>query len=193
MEPTAKPKSPFKPKRTQADRLIDLRIIAQLAVRGYTMAEITLDLNSRRPYTLSRAQVYNDFHVLEEEWSKRANQSFAKLKNQELAKLDAVEAEAWTCWEASKAQGNDKAEARFLAVILNVSDRRQKLLGIAAPQTVKTEITGPAGGAIPVAVQEVAPALTAERKKELIAKYASVTAALPALAPTSESQADAEA
>jgi len=70
--------------------------VAELYLRGQTQWQIAhaMDVN--------QAQISRDLKVIRREWLNSAVQDFDARKAQELAKIDAVEAEAWAAWRRSQ-------------------------------------------------------------------------------------------
>ena len=132
-------------KRSAAQRAADLEFIEGHVLRGRTPAEIAALLSNERPYTLSRQMIAYDIAELKQRWTEAAVESFGLAQAKALRKLDEVEREAWSQYERSKADGNTAC----LKHILEVHDRRVRLLGLGAP--ARSEISGPEGG--PIAVE----------------------------------------
>ncbi len=118
-------------------------------------------------YTISLKMVYYDLQQCLVEWKRERLDKIDDYVTQELKKLDKIEAELWDAWEKSKT-GREKIKKRtnrgrpiktdamdgydetaieisagnprFLDLLLNVQQRRAKMLGFDAP--VKIEIPG---------------------------------------------------
>lgn len=124
--------------------------VAALALRGITnQFDICerLGMDRSQNSTISR-----DLKAIREEWKQSAVRDFDEAKGKELARLDAVEREAWEAWERSKVQRettrtkrrtgdtlSDEAELkkesrdgdpRFLAMVIDCVDKRCELLGL---------------------------------------------------------------
>lgn len=135
------------------ERLRHQEIIAREYLKGRLQAEIAADL------VLSLATVKRDLAKVRQGWLDSALRDFDALKAEQLAKIDAVEAEAWTMWarscerrvrtstqeiEASRYPGCNKrtddeqgaGEPRYLQIALQCVERRSKLLGLDAPQKI---------------------------------------------------------
>ncbi|MCB1686878.1 MAG: hypothetical protein KDI33_00215 [Halioglobus sp.] len=135
------------------ERLRHQEIIAREYLKGRLQAEIAADLG------LSLATVKRDLAKMRERWLESSLRDFDALKAEQLAKIDTVEAEAWTMWARScerqvrtatqdigasrfpglnkrtdEEQGN--GEPRYLQIALQCIERRSKLLGLDAPQKV---------------------------------------------------------
>jgi hypothetical protein len=70
--------------------------VAEMYLRGQTQWQIAHQMG------VNQAQISRDLKVIRREWLNSAVQDFDARKAQELAKIDAVEAEAWTAWKRSQ-------------------------------------------------------------------------------------------
>lgn len=155
------------PKRSAAQRAADLAFIETHVVRGKTQAEIVELLAAVRTYRISRAQVSYDVAKLKELWIAGAVESHRMAVAIETRKLDAVEGEAWASWEESKAS-EAGANASFMKQVLDVHDRRVKLMGLSAPS--RHELSGPAGGVIAIETRDAQP-IDSATKHALFARH----------------------
>lgn len=170
-------KPPGYNKRSEEQRIYDVRFCADLFLRGYSYREIAdalnRDLSARGVgYTISFQMVYYDLQQCLIEWKRDRLETIDEYVTQELRKLDKVEVELWEAWERSKTgklreknrqnakprkvlEDGDNPEyygyeetttetsagnPRFLDLLLNVQQRRAKMLGFDAP--IKVEIPG---------------------------------------------------
>lgn len=164
-------------KRSEEQRIYDIRFCADLFLRGYSYREIAdalnRDLSARGVgYTISFQMVYYDLQQCLIEWKRERLDTIDEYVTQELRKLDKMEVELWEAWERSKTgktreknrqnakprkvlEDGDNPEyygyeetttetsagnPRFLDLLLNVQQRRAKMLGFDAP--IKIEIPG---------------------------------------------------
>lgn len=124
--------------------------VAARYLRGEYQSQIAYDLG------LTQAQISLDLKAIRAEWLKSSLRDFDALKSEQLAKIDAAEAEAWAAWERSKivreitvTEATDGAlpsrkatmrkeaqvgDPRFLERILKCVEQRCALLGLNAPQ-----------------------------------------------------------
>lgn len=170
-------KPPGYNKRSEEQRIYDVRFCADLFLRGYSYREIAdalnRDLSARGVgYTISFQMVYYDLQQCLIEWKRERLETIDEYVTQELRKLDKMEVELWEAWERSKTgklreknrqnakprkvlEDGDNPEyygyeetttetsagnPRFLDLLLNVQQRRAKMLGFDAP--IKIEIPG---------------------------------------------------
>lgn len=164
-------------KRSEEQRIYDIRFCADLFLRGYSYREIAdalnRDLSARgMGYTITFQMVYYDLQQCLIEWKRERLDTIDEYVTQELRKLDKMEVELWEAWERSKTgktreknrqnakprkvlEDGDNPEyygyeetttetsagnPRFLDLLLNVQQRRAKMLGFDAP--IKVEIPG---------------------------------------------------
>lgn len=164
-------------KRTEEQRVYDVKFCSDLFLRGYSYREIAdalnRDLSARGVgYTISFAMVYYDMRQCLIEWKRERLDNIDEYVTQELRKLDKMEQQAWEAWEVSKTgkqrtkektnRGRPKktdstdgepdygydettvetsaGNPRFLDLLLNIQQRRAKMLGFDAP--LKVEIPG---------------------------------------------------
>lgn len=117
---------------------------------------------------LSYETVKRENRIVELEWKARAQEAIDQVKANELAKLDRLELEVWTEWQRSKADyqkrivedrpptvtgqsgryarietGASCGDPRYINLLLNIQERRARLLGLDAPN--KTALTDPTG------------------------------------------------
>lgn len=122
--------------------------VAARYIRGEYQSTIARDLG------LTQAQISYDLKAIRAEWLQSTLRDFDALKGEQLAKVDAVETEAWAAWERSKqarevtiteaSEGTrpgrkatmrkegQAGDPRFLAEIGKCVDRRCAILGIGA-------------------------------------------------------------
>lgn len=164
-------------KRSEEQRIYDIRFCSDLFLRGYSYREIAdalnRDLSARgMGYTITFQMVYYDLQQCLIEWKRERLDNIDDYVTQELRKLDKMEVELWEAWERSKTgktreknrqnakprkvlEDGDNPEyygyeetttetsagnPRFLDLLLNVQQRRAKMLGFDAP--IKVEIPG---------------------------------------------------
>lgn len=124
------------------------REVAQRYLRGERQSSIA------QFFAVSQAQISMDLKAIHAEWLNRVLQDFSTAKAEELAKLDAIEREAWDAWQRSQSEAEvtsqsltmpDKrkvsvqrktqvGDARYLEVVLQCIQRRCALLGLDAPR-----------------------------------------------------------
>jgi hypothetical protein len=171
---------------TEFERANQLAQIAMMYVRGDSQWSIA------KHFGLSQQQISVDLKSLEQEWRQSALRDFDDLRGVQLAKIDELEREYWTAWEKSKkpitktrqeatpkrnrATGEsvptpDKiikevresvGDPRWLDGVHKCIERRCKLLGLDAPQTVDIRLEQEKIAAEVAAMYDVDP-------KELIA------------------------
>lgn len=128
-------------KRTKHQILADRTWVVAQRIRGMTLLQIGTEfVGLKRPYTLSRNQLGNDWEAVAAEWREARLDSADIIIKQELAGLYLLENELWRAWDDSKKQG--LPDASYSAGILAVKAQRQKLLGL-CPE--KVELSGPQG------------------------------------------------
>jgi len=143
-------------RRSTAELTRDRRRIADLYLAGWTQAAIGEEIG------LSQQTVSLDLKALQREWLASSLIDFDTAKSKELAKVDRLEREYWTAWEASKLDKEtqvtekvssnedlrNKAQIRregqvgnpsFLSGVQWCIERRCKILGIDAP--TKQDVT----------------------------------------------------
>lgn len=151
-------------KRSEEQRAYDLKFCADMFLRGYPYRDIADALNKDLAergmnYTISFQTVYYDLRQCMIEWKRERLDSIDEYITHELRKLDRMEQQAWEAWEMSK-NGKTKEKSRtgdrngynetstettagnprYLDVLLNIQQRRAKMLGFDSP--VKIEIPG---------------------------------------------------
>ena len=142
--------------------------VARLYLEGWTQA----DIGAQRG--LSRQQIGYDLEAVRQEWLQSSLVDFNAKKAEELARIDKLEREYWSAWEASKqerqtstteqttgAEGerlkaairktDQTGDPRYLAGVERCIEQRCKLLGLNAP--TETRLTGQGGGPIRTAAE----------------------------------------
>lgn len=161
-------------KRTRQQRVFDLEFIQNHHIRGRTVRQIAELLAAERPYSVTFQQIHYDLKKIEAEWRERYSAKADAVRRKELAGLDTQEAELWKAWDKSKEEAEKKTveqtkggigpggprsratvtkegqtgDPAYMRLILDVRDRRSKLLGLDA--ATKQEHSGPMGGPIPM-------------------------------------------
>ena len=165
-------------KRTPDQVMRDQAKIAERYLKGFKMIEIAEELK------LSMNQIKYDLREIRKRWRQSSVRDFDAHREEQLARLDLLEARAWHELERSSAdywkrtvgetaQGDiDKEETgvqtgdpRYMTVILNIIERRSKLLGLDAP--TKLAPTNPDGDE---PYKQIAPDEIDARIHELLAK-----------------------
>lgn len=96
--------------RTIAQREADISVIERLFLRGLTFGEITSRLIEQRhsegleDYTISKEMVMVDSKEIVHRWQQSALKDADAWFNQQMLKLDRLEAEYWDAWDRSKAR-----------------------------------------------------------------------------------------
>lgn len=169
MEEIRKRAKPRMCKRTKEQIEFDRAFCADLFLRGYPYREIAKRLNEdlakrQMEYRLTESMVYYDIQQLLVAWKRDQLESIDQYVTAELQKLDKMEVEAWNAWELSKQKktknktkkaGNGlmgrqimteeatettSGNPRYLDLLLNIQQRRAKMLGFDAP--IKIDIPG---------------------------------------------------
>lgn len=160
--------------RTKAQLEIDLALMARLSLEGKTHRQIAILITERGPYPLSHSQVTRDMKKVVGRWKAESIIDIDQLKQRELKGLEHQESECWDAWNKSKedavtksakktrpSAGTSKEEVAtkqeaqcgdpaFQRLILDIREKRAKILGLNAPE--RTELSGPNGG--PIAVEK---------------------------------------
>lgn len=130
-------------KRTDEQKESDRAIIADLFLQGYTYRAIAEKLNEhlkkkKAGYTISFQQVAVDCKYIMDQWKSEQFTRMDQYVTAEVEKLSKIESEAWNAWQKTNESG--KPNAKFLDVVLNVQQRRAKLMGYDAPE--KLDVSG---------------------------------------------------
>jgi len=123
--------------------------VAELFLQGWNQDAIGRELS------ISQPQVAGDLKKVNESWRESAIRDFDEARNQELARIQRLEREAWAAWERSQqpsqsATVNGEAgsqtarrtvkhqhgDARFLDIVLRCIEARRQLLGLDAPAKI---------------------------------------------------------
>lgn len=151
--------------RTKTEKAHHREQIAAMRLRHVKTADIAAALG------ISDATVKRELRKVEAEWLAASQEAIDQIKARELQKLDMLEAEALSQWERSKKDyqkrvvedrpaagkgnpgrfakietGEQTGDPRYLQVLLQIQDRRAKLIGADAPQKIAP--TNPDGTAL---------------------------------------------
>lgn len=136
---------------------------AAIEQRRERVARLYCSGKSQRAVALAvgvcQTTVASDLQEIRKQWLSDAKMNFAERQAQELAKIDAVESEAWDAWERTKAEAAGEpipeqepeavgpkkrvrvlgftGEEKYLALVLRCVERRCRMLGLDAPDTLK--------------------------------------------------------
>jgi hypothetical protein len=148
-------------KRSKTQRALDLEKVAKLRLMHRTNMEIAAELG------VCERTIQRDLRKIEAQWQEAAAQDIGAIKARELAKLDALEAEAAAAWQRSKQENQKRiveerpgiggkasrvarietsqgtGDPRYLTTILSIMERRARLIGADAP--AKHALTDPTG------------------------------------------------
>lgn len=138
------------PKFTKAQREANLLKVSDLYLTGKTQAHIAGVIGCSQP------QVSAYLRKLYKRWQDAATINIDHLKARELARLDKIEAEAWSAWERSQADAETETtstfdgkatstlkregqvgDPRFLDIVNKCIAQRCKIIGIEAPQKIE--------------------------------------------------------
>jgi hypothetical protein len=149
------PVSKHCPKRTPAQRLHDLEIIAELTLQHVKQTVIAQQLN------LSQQTISRDLQEVKRRWLQKATVSFDEHVAHEIAKLEILEREYWAGWKRSQQprklvtvrektdatpgekearEGMRDGNPRFLEGVLFVMERKARLLGLDKPARINGTI-----------------------------------------------------
>ena len=167
-------KSKHKPKRTPAQRELDLLAIVSFLKEGLSAQEIMDEINEdpSRKYQLTLGIIYRDIGEVRKGLGKLTEDQAQEMKGLELSDIQWIIKQAKGSWEKSK-KGSKRTrtkktesgrrrpqteamvetidkpgDPKFLDVILKAMERRAKLLGTDSPS--QHQVTGPDGGPIPL-------------------------------------------
>lgn len=115
-------------KRTPGQRDDDRDEVAALLVQGRSIREITEQLNTTRPYRLSRQQVAKDADAVREDFRAAMSQRREDVLAETWAKLLRLEREGWRAWNDSTKGG--RSDPRFLRLILDAVAMQTRLTGL---------------------------------------------------------------
>ena len=151
------------PKRTEFEREAQLVEIKDLYLRGETQMSIAAKFN------LSQSQISRDISTLHRRWRESSLIDINEAKQRELERLDALEREYWTAWEASKGEQQrstagktgdvsraqivkfeSAGDPRFLAGVQWCVEQRCKILGLYAP--LRSEVAATIDGELHVSI-----------------------------------------
>jgi len=105
--------------RTEFQRKQDLSTTAQLYLARKTQTEIAAVIG------VSQRQISYDLKAIEKEWFESSMVDLDERKAEELARLDAVEAECWAAWERSK-QNKERRSVTRTQEKIEPTDKRRK-------------------------------------------------------------------
>ena len=145
------------PKKGKLQRVADQQGIVSLYLKQKSHREIAQTLNVSVQY------VGRQLKQIKDAWLESTLVDFNRRQNQELARIDALEAEYWTAWEGSKADESREAleyvdedsimrlsrkrletikkngTSSFLQGIQWCIEQRCKILGLHAPKEIKID------------------------------------------------------
>lgn len=153
--------------RTPTDQDHDKQDVARWFLQGYPIGAIQEKLDKDRPYTVSRAMVRTTLKQIRDDWRKSSLIDFNEAKNQELQRLEALEAAYWEGWrksledekvaftgrtegasgddniatwdKASETVTNRVGEKGFLDGVLECIDKRCRILGLFMPEKLEID------------------------------------------------------
>jgi hypothetical protein len=109
--------------------------IADLYIQGRKQYDIA------QLYGVSQQQISLDLKAIRAQWLESAVRDFDHMRSEQLAKIDAVEAEYWRAWEKSRAE-DEAGNPQFLTGVERCVQQRCKLFGLDAPQRAEIAHVG---------------------------------------------------
>lgn len=85
-------------KRTRFEREADKAIVARMYIQGKTQVEIAQALAEERGYTLTQQMISKDLKDILDDWRRERFDDIDNMKGEEIARINRVEAEAWSAW-----------------------------------------------------------------------------------------------
>lgn len=153
--------------RTDGQKTDDYIFIAKLLAEGRSYRDIAAQLNEHnkeigKDYTLSKSTIGNDVKKILEEWRNERLEIIDQMIDVDLLELRHIKRECWESWEKSKTKESHKykykrkpgggvsekileestvektaGDPRYIEKILTCMEKRQTLLGYAAPKRVE--------------------------------------------------------
>ena len=132
-------------KRTEEQKEHDRRFAINLALKGFTQAEIADLLQQEAGRKLSRRQVGYDIEYVRERWITEQVEDYQFLVKQELARLNALEDELWESWRESKADIEQKRVEEVMRQFLDEEEEDAFQLMVDKVVTTTTGSVGDKG------------------------------------------------
>lgn len=136
--------------RRKAERERDLVLVSELLLKGWTTYAIAEHLSTlfySDKGGISQRSIGYDKKQLEERWLALQMDILSYAKARELARIDAIEKEAWLAWEDSKpapevtetspvAKRKNTGNHQYLQTIRWCVEQRRKILGLDTPDEI---------------------------------------------------------
>lgn len=119
-------------KRDKLEIARDRALVAEYHLKGMSFAQIAEALNSRPGihYTISDSTALRDYNANIEMWNERTMETTGADREEQLLRLQMVEAEAWSAWERSKKPAEQVKEVEKLREMGESDDPRDRDLVI---------------------------------------------------------------
>lgn len=162
----------MKPKRTKSQRALDIVLIEEWNLKGWTQTKMAEELSKLRPYSVTQQTIAYDLKTLTEQWKQQSIGSREEKAQREIKGIELQEREVWMAWEKSKQDAVRKAveitngtgagakekksattegqcgDPAFQRLLIELRTQKAKLLGLDAP--TRQEISGPAGAPVEI-------------------------------------------
>jgi DNA-binding Lrp family transcriptional regulator len=106
--------------------------VAMAIVRGESYREVAARLN------ISPNTIMTYVREVEKDWMERATEKLDKVKSRELAKLDAIEKEAWSAWERSKESTTKEQMKAEFKLVADPNDPEKPRKPVRSPKESRT-------------------------------------------------------
>lgn len=116
------PKKHFRRSKDQIKR--DRALIANWAAQQYNSDEMAQLLFQECGYKISSRQIRTDLRVVRKNWLEKQHDNYQLLINEELARCDALEREAWEAWRESRDGDEEILVIEDLAKAVEISVRK---------------------------------------------------------------------
>ena len=141
--------------RSQSDKEVDYYHIARMYAQKMQFADIALALEDITGKTLSVSQICQDIKVIRERWAENEISNFNERVSLELAKIDALELEAYESWQRSKGRKiriTKKVSQQQPGMVESVTDEGEivseevegAIVGVIEKTTTEEELVGDA-------------------------------------------------
>jgi hypothetical protein len=140
-------------RRSRVQRERDLKVEAELYLKGWFQWQIAEHISLNRPYNITQGAISNDLRDLRQRWIDSALVSLDERQAEELARINQLERQYWEAWENSlraeeseldeTAERGDRhqiitrtsqGEPRYLQGIQWCIARRIEMFGLDAPK-----------------------------------------------------------
>lgn len=134
-------KVPQRARKRTPSQIVAHRVrIAELILQRHSYSEIADILYAETYVRVTPRQIGYDVQAIREGWRDQQHATYNEYVMQELARIDALEREAWEAYRRTLS-GDRDGEPRLLDTVHKIQQERRRILGVYTPTKIGLDVT----------------------------------------------------